>query len=260
MAWQKLITNQLAGFRMSENPYEPTLSSGSIESKKESVSATSEYRYKSLGFLTTSICIALVTLSICNVLVNAIETACFSIYPEFCFAEFVPDDPIGLGMLFVMSGFGIVSILAYLWNVVAVPMFTYRSNANLRACGIKGLNYSPEVSSVFWFIPIMNLFRPYQVYKEVFVESHVTDENPLPTPNTSVVGIWWGTWLVGDILGRITFRIGMNAPELGTNYLILSWFSTISLCFAAVFLINILVTISKKQQAMNDSIADIEFD
>ena len=100
------------------------------------------------------------------------------------------DTLVSIGAAFYLSA-GIGSILAFcLW--------LYRTSANLRSLAIDHVKYSPRSSVVAFFIPVVNLVRPYSVMREVYALSapsvHVT---PL-------VPAWWALcliWLFGTLVG-----------------------------------------------------------
>ena len=47
----------------------------------------------------------------------------------------------------------------------------------------------------WFFVPIMNLFRPYQVMNELHKTSN------LVSAGSPVVGWWWGLWIVAGVVG-----------------------------------------------------------
>src|SRR4029077_16520575 len=93
-----------------------------------------------------------------------------------------------------LTGLGrfIVSIVA----VVAFCMWFYRAYKNLKGWRIPGLKYSPGWAVGYFFIPILNLFRPYQIAQEIWKASD--PQVPLEAgfrwhdnKGSSLVGTWW---------------------------------------------------------------------
>ena len=68
-------------------------------------------------------------------------------------------------------------------------MWMHRSHRNLRAIGAVNLKYSPKSAVFWWFVPIMNLFKPKQVVDEIWKWSVGTD--------TALVNLWWFLWVIG---------------------------------------------------------------
>ncbi|WP_116106563.1 DUF4328 domain-containing protein [Lewinella sp. IMCC34191] len=62
-----------------------------------------------------------------------------------------------------------------------------------------------------WFVPILNVFRPYQIMRELFVKSEylLRDNDRLEKSwfNYSLLGTWWGVWAVFGVLDRIGSRL-----------------------------------------------------
>ncbi len=68
--------------------------------------------------------------------------------------------------------------------------------------------FTPGWSVGWYFIPVANLWKPYQVMKEIWNVSHKC----LATGH-SVLGWWWALWLLSNFLGRIAFKFGMRAED-----------------------------------------------
>ena len=81
--------------------------------------------------------------------------------------------------------------------------------------GIKGLNVSPGWSVGWYFIPFANLVMPYRSLKETFKASFNSEEwqnNRVPYD----FPIWWATFLIGNTLSNISFRIYLDLGETYT--------------------------------------------
>ena len=72
-------------------------------------------------------------------------------------------------------------------------VWIYRAHGNLTALGATNLRFSPAWAVGWYFVPIMNLFRPYQVMKELWEESD-------PRAELTLVKWWWGLWIVGGFV------------------------------------------------------------
>lgn len=69
-----------------------------------------------------------------------------------------------------------------------------------------------------WFVPIISLFRPYQIMKEMYQKTkrHLADRNlgsaaELPL---TFVGWWWTFWIINNIYSSILTRVTRNAETL----------------------------------------------
>lgn len=87
----------------------------------------------------------------------------------------------------------------------------HRVNANAQTLA-EGISVSPGWNVGFFFIPIANLFKPYQGIRDAWKVSH----RPLNWSDVEVPALlptWWGLWLVTNILGNIAFRMSMKAES-----------------------------------------------
>lgn len=103
---------------------------------------------------------------------------------------------------------GISQITLYLITVVVFCMWVYRMSRNANSIENSSLDTSPGWAVGYFFIPILNLWKPYQALKESY-EAFIK----YPSSN-SVLSLWWFAWIVSNILGRIAFRIIMRAETL----------------------------------------------
>ncbi len=81
----------------------------------------------------------------------------------------------------------------------------YRANKNLRILSSVPMDFSPGWSIGWYFIPIANLFKPYQAMKEIWLVAHRGGEN-----GSSILGWWWFLWLVSNSLGRLAMRLALR--------------------------------------------------
>lgn len=69
-----------------------------------------------------------------------------------------------------------------------------------------------------WFIPIYNLYRPYQLMKELYENvEHFLTKNKLDEEKRSrfvILGWWWGLWITLNISQNIVSRISMRSEAL----------------------------------------------
>lgn len=88
------------------------------------------------------------------------------------------------------------------WNILYL-VATYRVTANSHALGKPRPETSPGFAVGCYFIPIFNLFKPYQVMKECYTACRA---------NTgALLGLWWGTHIACAILSQVSTRLTVNA-------------------------------------------------
>lgn len=102
----------------------------------------------------------------------------------------------GYGLL---EGVAIADVFVTLACWILVGRWIYRVSANAHALSSE-MEISPGWAVGWYFVPIANLFKPYQAMKEVWYASHWGGEGE----GAGLLPWWWGLWLVSSFLGRAT--------------------------------------------------------
>lgn len=90
-----------------------------------------------------------------------------------------------------------IDFLLFIALVTLFSVWVYRVNSNARALGAQGMRFSPRWAVGWFFVPIMNFFRPYQVVREVWKASDpkvLTQWDQKKTP--VLLKAWWAAWLL----------------------------------------------------------------
>lgn len=102
---------------------------------------------------------------------------------------------------------GLLQLGVYVVTAVVFCVWIVRSQKNVWAFG-----YPQEITpgwAVGWFfIPIANLWKPYQAMKALWLSS---------VPNRShapLLPIWWTFWVLSAFIGRISFKTSMKAETV----------------------------------------------
>jgi len=171
------------------------------------------------------------------------------VYPDY-FNLNAPFAPGEKAVDMAMIGVGLLQIPAYLTTAILFCCWIYRTNANARALGARGMEVTPGWAVGWWFIPIFNLWKPLYATREVFFASDPdrgpTDWNRASTP--AVFGLWWAAWLFSGVIGHIDSNMAMsNDPDIAHAS---SWTGIaaglLSVC-AALFVIQIIRQIDQRQ-------------
>jgi hypothetical protein len=149
-------------------------------------------------------------------------------------------DSEGLRLLGAISG--VLTLLAFIATSVPFLMWVHRANRNARALGAHGMRFSPGWSVGWYFVPLLSLWKPYQVMKELWQASH----NPHSWAAQDMapsVGRWWGLWLLSNFLGQMTLRFSLrteSSPAFvsSTVFGLLTDAVNVALCLAAVRLVS----------------------
>ncbi|NQT73485.1 MAG: DUF4328 domain-containing protein [Chloroflexi bacterium] len=105
-----------------------------------------------------------------------------------------------------------VSLIGKIWMYTGIfatipfLLWVYTAYANLPALGVKDSKFSTGNAIGWFFVPVFNLFRPYQVMDEIWNGSNPNVAGDAHrTQNTSsssaLIGHWWGWFLFTLIVG-----------------------------------------------------------
>jgi hypothetical protein len=140
---------------------------------------------------------------------------------------------------------GLIYFGAYILTIVVFLQWLHRIVANLVPIGAHS-TWSPGWAVGAWFVPFLNLVRPYQIVKEAWDGS---DPNPAGSTTTSMLGGWWALWIIGNILSNITYRMADEAATLETISAITMMSIAASLLSigAGIFIIRIVRQLTARQ-------------
>ena len=117
---------------------------------------------------------------------------------------------------------GLIYFVAYLISGITFIMWFRRAYFNLHQ-RVSHLSLSEGWAAGCWFVPILNLFRPYQIMKEIYVETKkLFTKRGLSEKvdySTDYLGWWWTLWIISGIIGQIIFRIALNGDDSADNLL-----------------------------------------
>ncbi|HVM47993.1 MAG TPA: DUF4328 domain-containing protein [Candidatus Acidoferrum sp.] len=104
------------------------------------------------------------------------------------------------------AGIGLVQVLFSIFLAVTFLRWIYRANRNLHQLGGVPMAFSPGWSVGWYFVPVANLYKPYQAMKEIWIVAH---RGELGSGN--ILGWWWFLWIVSTFVDRIAMRLALHA-------------------------------------------------
>jgi len=114
----------------------------------------------------------------------------------------------------------VVYLIAYISSGIVFIMWFRRAYFNLHQIE-KNLSQSEGWAAGCWFVPIVNLYRPYQIMKELYVKTKEIifsrNEAAEVTLPTVFLGIWWALLIINSVFTQITYQLTKSAdtvPEL----------------------------------------------
>jgi uncharacterized protein DUF4328 len=133
-------------------------------------------------------------------------------------------------------------LVAFPGSVVMVSLWVHRAYANLEPLGRRG-SRSPALAVGWFFIPVANLWKPYQVVAELWSKT-------LGSVPHGLLGSWWACWLAGIVVGNLQMQVSLREtsdPASHTVPLLLSFASDAIWIGAALLLIRIVRAVTRAE-------------
>lgn len=171
-------------------------------------------------------------------------------FPEFSEGQDLTENPGGFAALAAYAALTILGFVIFVVTAVVFLMWLHRSSNNLTAFGHwRSQGYSPAWTVGSFFVPIVNLFIPYQSTKYVWQKSRPADSQSFSFSNTppGFFPAWWGFWLAANFATNIHFRMsGGEAPRTATA--VVGIVSEVLSIAAAGFAIEVIREINRRQE------------
>lgn len=139
-----------------------------------------------------------------------------SLLQEVQAGEFISEEAARTNDIRVML-LAVIHSLAYLGTAVVFIMWFRRAYRNLHLL-VDFLSFKEGWAAGAWFVPILNLFRPYQIMKELYDETATWFEfHKKEVPHvlfSSWIGWWWALWILNNFVGNIDFRLSLRAETI----------------------------------------------
>ncbi len=117
---------------------------------------------------------------------------------------------------------GIVYFIASLISGITFIMWFRRAYFNLHQ-KVSYLAHTEGWAAGSWFVPIVNLYRPYQIMKEIYVETkELFTKKGLSEKadySTNFLGWWWALWIISAFIGQFIFRFAFKSADTIENLL-----------------------------------------
>jgi len=155
---------------------------------------------------------------------------------------------------------GYIYFTVFVFTAIAFCVWIHRAHRNLPALGNRDLKYSPGWAVGAFFVPILSLFRPYQITKEIWKASDpyigTGGKDWQDAPVSPLIIWWWITFLISSYAGYISLRMSLSAKTID-DFLSLS-FVTLTTdivdILAAILAIALVRAIDRRQEMKNQQI------
>lgn len=151
---------------------------------------------------------------------------------------------------------GIIQIIVFVVSAITFIQWFRRAYFNLHL-RVNHLSHSEGWAAGCWFVPIVNLFRPYQIMKELFQATHFfLKRNEVHTTehlSIASLGLWWTFWIIDRFVGQFVLKYSLKADtieELTTSTIAQLISNGIGIVLA-IITINIITNYSKLELVMH---------
>nr|WP_299382441.1 DUF4328 domain-containing protein [Allomuricauda sp.] len=151
---------------------------------------------------------------------------------------------------------GTLMLIAYIISVVTFIRWFRRAYFNLHSRTEKPL-YDEGWAAGSWFVPILNLYRPYKIMEELddrttyLIQQRTGEEIK---HSRAIIGTWWALWIIGGIVGKYVAKSGLKAETL-EELMSSTQADMFGILFdvpLSLFAILVIRAISKKEQQLSD--------
>jgi hypothetical protein len=114
----------------------------------------------------------------------------------------------------VRQGFvATLSAIVFVVGGIAILRWIYFANANAARLSGQQMQYSPAGSVGWYFVPIVNLWKPFQAMKEIWQASAACGRDLLAKA-PSYLNAWWFLWLFNGALGNLAMRLSLETKTM----------------------------------------------
>ena len=193
---------------------------------------------------------------------NYPETAATALGPENADVSEMPGGNFQVIVLLLdgtVSFFGLIVLLA---TVVVFLFWQHRAYKNLPALGVPRPEFSSGWVVGSWFVPFLNLFRPYEIMKYIRDKSDPGTVNfgfgDYETGGNFTLKAWWGFWLASYIVNRFSNRMYGRAETLDGHVTagLIGIFSSGLTIVAACLAIAVVRNITSRQEERHKRLMD----
>lgn len=113
----------------------------------------------------------------------------------------------------IVRAFAGLYLISLIVGAVFFIRWSRRAYANLHRLEKSMLSYQEGWAAGAWFVPILNLGRPYSILRETWREMQYAIPNKVETEGEKSAGLvnaWWTCWLIYNLGSQIASRIGRD--------------------------------------------------
>lgn len=105
------------------------------------------------------------------------------------------------------------AVILFVASGIAILTWIYRANCNARQLGAANLRFEPVWTVAWYFIPVANFWKPYQVMREIW-QTSVNAAHWDAQKVSLFLPCWWTLWLISNALEQAAYRTAKRADDL----------------------------------------------
>jgi hypothetical protein len=108
---------------------------------------------------------------------------------------------------------GVVQVCAFIVTGIVWLIWLHRAYKNLQLVGSKKSQFTPGWAVGYWFVPLFNLVRAYQIVVDLWIRSDTGNaaDNVASLPRPQLVAAWWAVYLFSGFAGRYAASIATES-------------------------------------------------
>ena len=92
-----------------------------------------------------------------------------------------------------------VNIAVYIVCIVLFILWFRRAYNNLHLSERARIKYVEGWAAGAWFVPFLNLGRPYVIMHEIWKKTQEATHNLITYKSSKIIGWWWVIWIINNI-------------------------------------------------------------
>lgn len=109
----------------------------------------------------------------------------------------------------------LAGILVYIISGILFLVLMYRTARQAKAFSVPYTYCSPGMVVGYWFIPFINMIKPYRIMQELFRAVSLSIGRPDKNirKNNALITVWWCMFLFGGLVSTAVSRMGPDHPK-----------------------------------------------
>jgi hypothetical protein len=152
-----------------------------------------------------------------------------------------------------------LATVLYLASGILWLVWLYKSYAALTHLGTRRTEHTAAWAVFVWFVPVLSLFVPYQVVRELWLRSAVLNATePDWSEQTPLIAGWWALFLVSNVAGLAAGALGffgIRNPTTAFEVILASQILHGGAAILAIMIVRIMASFQHHALAPRDAAA-----